>query len=333
MHPKRKKEKRRRRPPSRKPTGMGLWRVISGLMLMLLLLLLAGGALHQFLLRGGPSRQKGPGPIPSSALRLTPTFEIFPDEPDPSEAVKSTPPAPIPPAAPEQEAKPSRSHRPRIAIVIDDIGYDVKIAHKFIKLDSAISLAILPHTPFQKKISSIAQKSGVDILLHLPMEPLEYPRILPGEGALLVEMPPEELSAVLRENLLLTQGIRGVNNHMGSRFTTHPEPLKTVFAELKKRNLFFLDSRTNPDSCAESVAKTVGVSFAKRNIFLDHVATAEFTRQQLAKLLAIAQREGSAIGIGHPIESTYTELAAALPGLKIHAAVVPVSQAIGFNQD
>ena len=331
MPPRRKKGKGRpRRSPSRKPGRGGTLRVRGGLAVLLLLIWFAGGILHQFLLRRGRAHHLTSGHIYSSTIKLTPTFEIFPDEPEPAAPEPSKPESPvsIPPAVQEPVPKPHQTHRPRIAIVIDDLGYDFQLAQKFIQLDRSISLAILPHTPFQKKISSIAQKEGMETLLHLPMEPMEYPRISPGEGALLTHMSLGELSAVLVEDLDFVPGVRGVNNHMGSRFTTLPAPLKTVFLELKERNLFFLDSRTTPDTRAESVAKEVGLPFVRRNIFLDHIASAEFTREQLAKLLSIAQRDGTAIGIGHPIDSTYAELAKALPALKHQAAIVPVSQLI-----
>jgi uncharacterized protein len=328
--------RRRNRSPSRSSREGAGWWVVVGLAAILILTLASGGVLNRILLRPATVHRKVfPRPIPQT-VKLTPTFEVYPAEPEPPESEVSIPapspleptPAPLKPAPHKPAPAKEESHRPKIAIVIDDIGYDRNIAKKFIELGVPISLAILPHSPFQNEIAKQAKESGIDTLLHLPMEPIEYPRISPGPGALMGDMSPQELSTELIQNLNSIDGIRGVNNHMGSYLTTLPKQLEIVFTELKRRHLFFLDSRTTAESCAEPVAKQLGLPFAGRNIFLDNTPTSEDTRKQLIKLLSVALRKGKAIGIGHPHETTYEELAKALSTLKDQVTLVPVSQLV-----
>ena len=71
---------------------------------------------------------------------------------------------------------------PSVALIIDDLGYDKKIAQKFAQLDVTLTFSILPHSPFQQKIAKLARSKGLEIMIHMPMEPVEYPKVNPGPG-------------------------------------------------------------------------------------------------------------------------------------------------------
>ncbi len=136
---------------------------------------------------------------------------------------------------------------PWIAIIIDDIGYDAQIAEKFIGLNAAITLSILPHSPHQREIVRMAREKGLDLMLHLPMEPLEYPAVNPGPGALMSAMTPDALIRQLNDDLDAVPYIKGVNNHMGSRLTASSDQMNQILSSIKKRDLFFIDSRTTTE--------------------------------------------------------------------------------------
>ena len=165
-------------------------------------------------------------------------------------------------------------------------------------------------------------------MLHLPMEPMEYPRVDPGPGALLTSMSPDELIAQLTKNLDTLPSARGVNNHMGSKMTTMSNQMYQIFSILKKRNLFFIDSRTTAESLSRPSARLLKIPFAQRDIFLDHVQNADFIRKQLKKLVRIAIRHGTAIGIGHPHPITIDVLQEELPKLKNKVELVPASAVV-----
>jgi polysaccharide deacetylase 2 family uncharacterized protein YibQ len=245
-------------------------------------------------------------------------YEIFPEEPVP--APPPSPPASVPPM--------DEKEKPRVCIIIDDMGYDQKLADRFLGLGVPLTFSMLPFSPFQEDIAQAAEAKGMEIMLHLPMEPEEYPRVDPGPGALLTSMSPDELIRQLTENIRSVPGAKGANNHMGSRMTTVSSQMHQVFSILKKEGLFFIDSRTTVNTLCKPSARLLQVPFAERDIFLDHVTTDEFVRQQVVKLIETAEQEGEAIGIGHPHEVTVQVLHEMLPELRERVRLVPASRLV-----
>jgi len=201
----------------------------------------------------------------------------------------------------------------------------VQVAEKFLELDAAFTFSILPFSPFQKIISHLANDKGLEVMLHLPMEPMEYPAVKPGPGALLTTMSPDQLISQLEKNLETLPTIKGVNNHMGSKLTAESNQLYQIFSILKKRGLFFVDSRTTAKTLCEPSARMFKVPFAQRDVFIDHRQQPEFMRQQIISLIEIASQHGQAVGIAHPHVATYTILKEMLPVLKEKVQLVPAS--------
>lgn len=222
----------------------------------------------------------------------------------------------------------SRKGLSKIAIIIDDLGYDYGLAKSFMQLDLPICLSILPLAPHTERIVSEANKRGREIMLHLPMEPKNYPSLNPGPGALLTSMDEREIRRILKNRLERISGVKGVNNHMGSSFTGRPDKMGVVLSELRMRHLFFIDSRTTSETVAFSLAKEMGVPAAKRSVFLDNDLSPKAIKIQMERLLGIARHSGSSIGIGHPNKGTLKVLKQYLPKLKNEVKVVPVSELV-----
>ncbi len=215
------------------------------------------------------------------------------------------PPAPLPEKLPPVvEKKPSA----RIAIVIDDMGYDMKPLEELLKLKAPITIAVLPHLTYSRKIAERAHLEGIEVLLHLPMEPKNTKRHNPGEGALYTNMDEKEIRLRLEADLDAVPYITGVNNHMGSRFTEDADKMKPVLMVLKEKGLFFVDSKTTGRSVAEGLAKSMGLAVASRDVFLDNERDRDYIRGQIEKLKTIAKKRGEAIGIGHPYPETIATL-------------------------
>ena len=283
-----------------------------GFSLLLIGVFFAGLVTHYVLMPKRPWQPAVPKKHARDALKK-PAFEIYPKEE----------------RLPEKKpAKPVHKRLPRVAIIIDDLGYDSRIADQFLQLDGPVTLSILPFSPFRKKIYRKTRKKKTETMIHLPMEPMEFPRVDPGPGALLTSMSPDELIAELEKNLNTMPSAKGVNNHMGSKMTTMSNQMYQIFTILKKRNLFFIDSRTTPESLSRPSARLLKVPFAQRDIFLDHFQTSEFIRKQLKKLVRIAIRHGEAIGIGHPYPVTIEVLSQELPKLKNQVELVPASAVV-----
>jgi polysaccharide deacetylase 2 family uncharacterized protein YibQ len=218
------------------------------------------------------------------------------------------------------------AHRPKIAIVIDDLGGENKISQELLHWDAPITFSILPFTPYSKTLAEKAHRRGKEIILHLPMEPLGYPQVRPGEGVLLQEMDEARLLDQLLKDIETVPYIKGVSNHMGSRLMEDPEKIRIVFSELKRRGLFFLDNRTTPQSVGLQVAQAIGLRAKERTLFIDHSSDEGEIKQKLEQLIQFSLSTGKAIGIGHPHPSTLKSLNEMIPKMKEKGIeVVPLS--------
>jgi len=249
-------------------------------------------------------------------------FEIYPVEPNQANAAsKRTEETPV-------HRRPSAADElPLVAIIIDDVGYDRNLAGKFMNLDAVLTYSILPYSRFSVEIAKVVEKKGYEVMLHLPMEPNEQD-IDPGKGKLLSSMTPDERISQLESDLDAVPYIKGVNNHMGSKLTTLSDEMNQIFSVLKKRDLFFIDSRTTAATQTRSSAKLFKVPFAQRDVFLDHVQSRGAIENQIEQLIHVAEITGKAIGIGHPHESTYEVLAYSLPELKKRVKLVAASEIV-----
>jgi polysaccharide deacetylase 2 family uncharacterized protein YibQ len=230
---------------------------------------------------------------------------------------------------PRIKPPPIRPPRPRLAIVVDDLGTDKQIAEEFLRLDASLTFSILPFQSHSRRIAQKAHAKGREIILHLPMEPRGFPLKDPGKGALFVAMSERELLRQLRKDLDAVPFIAGVNNHMGSRFMEHGVSVRLVLGELKKRGLFFLDSRTTAKTQGYQIARELALLAGERDIFLDNENDEQDIRAQLEGLIRLARDHGTAVGICHPYPATVTALKGMISKIKAAGIrIVPLSQAL-----
>lgn len=187
------------------------------------------------------------------------------------------------------------------ALVIDDVGYRASDSD-LLNLPNAVTLSILPHTPYGKLIAEKASISGREIMLHLPME--NTAGIKHEPGTILSSMSQQQIENNIQAAFLDLPFVAGVNNHMGSKLTKLAEPMGTIMSVLKKHQVYFLDSRTTPSSKAYQVAKAHGVKAYRRHIFLDHQKDPKQIKAQLNKALRLASEFDYIIAIGHPYPET-----------------------------
>jgi polysaccharide deacetylase 2 family uncharacterized protein YibQ len=224
--------------------------------------------------------------------------------------------------------EPDRLLNPKIGIIIDDLGYDRHLARAFMEFDLPLTFSVLPFTPNTRSIAQKAKEVGRETMLHLPMEPINYPALNPGDGVLLVSMEREEILEILMRDLSEIPFVAGVNNHMGSRFTEDEEKMSIVLGELKARGLYFIDSRTSASSVAFKIAKKMALRTAYRDIFLDNDLSDNALKIQIERLLSLARHKGRAIGIGHPHRETLQLLKKHQFTLNNEAEVVPISHLV-----
>jgi len=188
---------------------------------------------------------------------------------------------------------------PMIAIVIDDSGHDPAKTQRLADFDQGVlTFAFLPYVERLAEQTEAVRTAGHEILLHLPLEPLN-PELDTGPNALTITQSPGEFTERLAWNMARLDGYVGVNNHMGSRFTADRPAMQRLMAALAEQGLLFLDSRTTTATVGESTAAEAGVPFLRRDVFLDNEPDAGHVAQQLREAEAVAQRQGFAVAIGH----------------------------------
>ena len=226
----------------------------------------------------------------------------------------------------------------QVAIIIDDIGYDLVPVKELLKVNADITYSVLPFLVHSREAAEMLHKANKEILLHLPMEPVSYPREKPGNGALFTDMNNEELVFQLEKDIESVPYIVGVNNHMGSKFMEDKEKLTLIFSKLKKKNLFFIDSRTSANSEAFAAAQKVGLPVAARKIFLDNNRDYNEIYNNLINLSKNNGDVSPLIVIGHPHPETIRAIKDATRVLREKGIlIVPVSQiikakaALGFS--
>ncbi len=208
------------------------------------------------------------------------------------------------PSPREPVTAPKKKTHARVAIIIDDMGRDMKRMRELLEVDAPVTVSVLPHLEFSKAVATEAHSRGWEVILHLPMEPRDLENHDPGEGALFIHMSDEEILRELEKDILAVPYIIGANNHMGSRFTEDEQRMSTVLRHFKERGFFFLDSKTTGRSVARSVAERLGVRTAERNIFLDNERDVRYIKGQFEELKQMALKRKKAIAIGHPYPET-----------------------------
>ncbi|NOR14874.1 MAG: hypothetical protein GQ544_04145 [Candidatus Aminicenantes bacterium] len=216
----------------------------------------------------------------------------------------SRPPEPVI-TTPREKPVPAQPERPKIAIIIDDMGNSLDAIYEICALNENITVAVLPYSPLAHETASIARQNGLEVILHLPLESLNNVYDNNNtEGIILSDMSSEEIEHAVANSLTQVPYITGVNTHMGSKVTSHPEVIRKVLEQIQGKELYFIDSRTTARSVAYDVAQELGIPSGFRHVFLDSEFDEIFIRRQLMLLFRHAQENGSAIAICHPSPET-----------------------------
>ncbi|MEE9254581.1 MAG: divergent polysaccharide deacetylase family protein [Pseudomonadales bacterium] len=190
----------------------------------------------------------------------------------------------------------------RLGIIIDDIGQDRMIGRRAIALPFPAAIAVLPHLPASAELAREAHRSGKEVLLHLPMENLARTKL--GPGGLTLAMEHAEVIETLGRAIESVPHAVGVSNHTGSLLTQQPLQMKWVMAELARRDLYFIDSRTTHHTVALTAAQLEGVPALERDVFLDNERTEAYLTRALTRAVERARRRGLALMVAHPYYAT-----------------------------
>ena len=203
----------------------------------------------------------------------------------------------------------------KIAIVLDDWGYNPNNLASLTQIKYPLTLSVLPNLSYSKKVAAQIYKNGFEVILHLPMEPEPREKVRLEKNTILTTMDENSIRKIIADDLNNVSYAKGVSNHMGSRVTENSKTMAIIFKELKKRQLYFLDSFVSGDSVCLDLAHRMRIPFAKRDIFLDNNENPEYIRGQIGKLKTRAGIYGEALGIGHDRKLTLEVLKEMMPKL------------------
>ncbi|MEE8441165.1 MAG: divergent polysaccharide deacetylase family protein [Spirochaetia bacterium] len=205
-------------------------------------------------------------------------------------------------------------------LILDDAGNSLEPLPVFLEFPGPLAVAVLPQLAYSLESAARTAAAGKEIMLHFPMEAVGGAN--PGPGALAVDMSDRDILRVIGENLASVPGAIGVNNHMGSRATSDQRTMEIVLADLQRRELFFIDSRTTVETVARPVATYLRTPFAERDIFLDNERSRDAILTAIRGALELVHTQAQVVMIGH---ATVPELAVVLN------AIYPILMAHGYR--
>lgn len=293
-------------------------------------LFLAGGILLGIQIGNWTGPKKAPSPAAKVIVKRVPA--AAPSRPAVSKPSIPAPVRPVPATDPSAQPRRVFSAAPKVAIVLDDWGYNTKALQTALAIREPLTIAVLPHLPFSTEVAEKAHASGHEIMLHMPMEPLKPTGL--EKGTIMSGMDAPQVRALLDSAIESVPYLRGVNNHMGSKITQDARILKIVMNDLQSRNLFFLNSMVTGSPVGRGVAGEVQIPYAERDVFLDNVRTEEAILRELENLKQTALRQGSAIGIGHDEPVTLRAIQKVLPSWRAEGIeVIKLSELIRYHSE
>ncbi|WP_441561012.1 divergent polysaccharide deacetylase family protein [Colibacter massiliensis] len=202
----------------------------------------------------------------------------------------------------EKGHKQPKTVKGRLAIVIDDCGTDMAVLEGLNAVPIDLTYAVMPFKSHTIDSAESGRNAGRKIIVHLPMEPLDVPSS--EEIFISSDMGDSKIRATMNELIDQVPYAVGINNHQGSKATADSRVMKAVMSVLKKRDLVFLDSRTNTGSVGEETARAAGVATTRNNLFLDNDTSVNAVKERLRQAARMAVKNGHAVAIGHCRENT-----------------------------
>ncbi len=201
-----------------------------------------------------------------------------------------------------------------VAIIIDDLGYNLHQGKRALDLPGAVTYSILPYTAYSHSLAIQAHQTGREVMLHLPMENVRDQDI--GPDGLTSRLPKDDFVSMFYKALADVPFAQGINNHMGSFLTQQPEQMRWLMHEIRENQIYFVDSLTTPLSVAGTIAQQNKILESSRDIFLDNTRSFFAIDQSFRNLIKLSRINGSAIAICHPYKTTLAYLEIALPLLE-----------------
>ena len=199
--------------------------------------------------------------------------------------------------------------RHQLALIIDDVGYDMRAFQRLLELPLNMTISILPDSPYAAEAARMAHQHGLTVMLHMPMQTANPKYKQKMERFYLhKDMTKQAFTDVFEAALAKVPYVVGINNHMGSLLTEDSKSMLWLTELCAKHDLFFIDSRTSSASVGAKIAEETGISWNERDIFLDHSVETEKLQHAWDSAISCAKRNDHCILLAHPHKETVTFL-------------------------
>ncbi|MCI7463594.1 MAG: divergent polysaccharide deacetylase family protein [Campylobacter sp.] len=193
---------------------------------------------------------------------------------------------------------------PKLAIIMDDISTNAQV-RELKKLSIKVTPSIFPPEKEHPKSAWLAKEFSV-YMVHLPLQALNYTN--EKANTLRTGDSKEKISQRIKDIKKDFKGVKYINNHTGSGFTSDFKSTLALLAELKNSEIYFIDSLTTNKSTVLDASKKLGLKYAYRDVFLDNEQQVSKILKMINKAVAVAKKDGVAIAICHPYKSTFEAL-------------------------
>ena len=187
---------------------------------------------------------------------------------------------------------------------MDDISTNAQ-ASELKKLSIKVTPSIFPPEKEHPKSAELAKEFSV-YMVHLPLQALNYTN--EKANTLRTGDSKEKISQRIKDIKNDFKGVKYINNHTGSGFTSDFKSTLALLAELKNSEIYFIDSLTTNKSTVLDASKKLGLKYAYRDVFLDNEQNVSKILKMINNAVAVAKKDGVAIAICHPYKSTFEAL-------------------------
>ncbi|PLR79751.1 hypothetical protein CVD25_17745 [Bacillus canaveralius] len=219
----------------------------------------------------------------------------------------------------------------KLAIVIDDLGNNMKGTEDIMKLPVTLTVAVMPFLPTTAEDAKMAKQYGHEVIVHLPMEPRRGKKSWLGPGAITTNLSDQEIRKRVEAAIENVPGAIGMNHHMGSKAAGDERVMGIVLEVCKEHGLYYLDSKTTGKKVIKKLADEMSIPYLENNIFFDDIYTTRHIAKQANKVAKRLDEQQQLIAIGHVgITGTklYRVLKEYIPIYQSESEIVPVSEMI-----
>jgi uncharacterized protein len=216
------------------------------------------------------------------------------------------------------------NRKPRVAIVIDELGDDLLLAREFAALEAQLTFGVWPFRAFSDSIAERLSLAHREVLIHLPMEGAAGENS-GTEADLKVALQRDDVLANIDRSLAALPHAVGACAPPQSRFSADQQHMQWTFERLAEQRLFFLDVAPVKKLCAQ--ARESGVRCVENSDTIDKEATTQTIEAALEKMIELAKVRGDQVAVAPAQANTLDALNAVLPRFSEQQVdIVPLSQ-------